>query len=136
MNTGLYRLTSKDREKKTLCRAKRHKRSPDLMNTHRHSVTIFAVQILLNVYQKNNIPPGTVHTTMLVLYIAKKGSQIITKETLAFRTKVSCLMVHEQCNRICKTPTPLIISVLPRVDSVSNRNEYQEYFLGVNAAGA
>ena len=24
----------------------------------------------------------------------------------------------------------------PGVDSVSNRNEYQEYFLGVNAAGA
>jgi hypothetical protein len=24
----------------------------------------------------------------------------------------------------------------PEVDSVSNRNEYQEYFLGVNAAGA
>jgi len=24
----------------------------------------------------------------------------------------------------------------PRVDSVSNRNEYQEYFLGVKAAGA
>jgi len=24
----------------------------------------------------------------------------------------------------------------PRVDSASNRNEYQEYFLGVKAAGA
>jgi predicted transcriptional regulator len=24
----------------------------------------------------------------------------------------------------------------PRVDSTSNRNEYREYFLGVNAAGA
>jgi len=24
----------------------------------------------------------------------------------------------------------------PRLDSVSNRNEYQEYFLGVKAAGA
>ena len=24
----------------------------------------------------------------------------------------------------------------PQVDSASNRNEYQEYFLGVNAAGA
>jgi hypothetical protein len=90
MNTGLYRLPSMDREKKTLCRAKRHRRSPDLMNTHRHSVTIFAVQIFLNVYKKSNIPPGTVHTTMWVSYIAKKGSRIITKETSAFRTKVSC----------------------------------------------
>jgi len=30
----------------------------------------------------------------------------------------------------------IILPVAVRVDSASNRNEYQEYFLGVKAAGA
>ena len=30
----------------------------------------------------------------------------------------------------------LLAALGPGVDSVSNRNEYQEYFLGVKAAGA
>jgi len=30
----------------------------------------------------------------------------------------------------------LPIALWPEVDSASNRNEYQEYFLGVKAAGA
>jgi hypothetical protein len=30
----------------------------------------------------------------------------------------------------------LPVALSPRVDSASNRNEYQEYFLGVKAAGA
>jgi hypothetical protein len=30
----------------------------------------------------------------------------------------------------------LLIVLCPGIDSASNRNEYQEYFLGVKAAGA
>jgi len=32
--------------------------------------------------------------------------------------------------------TDIILPIAPGVDSASNRNEYQEIFLGVNAAGA
>jgi len=37
---------------------------------------------------------------------------------------------------ICKWLILVSYYIIPRVDSASNRNEYQEYFLGVKAAGA
>ena len=45
-----------------------------------------------------------------------------------------------QCLRCCATNQKVAGSIpedyMPGVDSASNRNEYQENFLGVNAAGA
>jgi hypothetical protein len=45
----------------------------------------------------------------------------------------ACLGVA--CVLLCTTHTPLCYYG-PGIDSASNRNEYQEHFLGVKAAGA
>jgi hypothetical protein len=50
------------------------------------------------------------------------------------RSQVQFLMVSMEFFIDIIIPAALCYG--PRVDSASNRNEYQEYFLGVSAAGA
>ena len=51
----------------------------------------------------------------------------------------TAIFEHRFCSRMCRSTVHIDKSTYnghPGVDSASNRNEYQEHFLGVKLAGA
>jgi len=87
---------------------------------------------------------STVWVNLLFIYIRYIYIYIYIKGRTAVAQWLRCCVT----NRKVAGSIPAVVSVIfidvkafrshygPGVDSASNRNEYQEYFLGVKAAGA